>query len=343
MTLLKRPADTVEAVETANRISALRHGERSSGTLHIGGDKIGAFARAGLSKGAGYVRLAEPGLADCGEAMAAGRLWLPRLHDMPGAALVALDALGGRGPLNRDVNGYTGKPGCSDPRGPFDVEETTAWRAAEYPMLWAHNAKRETRLIVEPDAQGKIRGGMKSKADKIWGRRSRLHFNLDFRFNSQPLAACFTPVPCIGGTAWPTFTLKDPRWETVVLLWANTTLGLVAFWWAGSRQQIGRSRLTVTRLPELPVVDPRALTAGQLDQAQAVFDRFQGEEFLPANEAYRDDIRIALDEAVLTGILGLGTGADGKKQICESLQVLREQWCREPSVHGGKHTQPRQT
>ncbi len=344
VTLKNRPANPVEAVEIARSIAALSQEERSSGgTLHVGDARAGSFARASISKGAGYVGLIESGLADCGEAMAAGRLWLPRLHDMPGAVLVNLKELGDRGPVHRDINGYTGKPGDSDPRGPFDVEKTTAWKAAEYPMLWAHNAKRETRLVVEPDTQGNIRGGMDAKADKIWGMRSRLHFNLDFRFNSQPLAACFTPVPCIGGTAWPTFTLKDSHWDTAVLLWANTTLGLIAFWWAGSRQQIGRSRLTITKLPELPVLDPRALTAGQLDQSQAIFDRFQDEEFLPANEAYRDDTRIALDEAVLTGILGLGDDADGKKHISESLQVLREQWCREPSVHGGKHTQPPQT
>ena len=273
--------------------------------------------------------------------MTAGKLWLPRLHDVPGVTLVPLQELGDRGPVHRDINGYTGKPRASSPRGPFNVEKTTAWQVSEYPMLWAHNARRESRLVVEPDTQGNIRTGMEAKAEKIWATKSRLHCTLDFRFNSQPLAACFTPVQCIGGTAWPTFTLHDTKWEPAVLLWVNSTLGLVAFWWIGSRQQQGRARLTVTRLPELPVLDPRALAPKQLAAAEVIFDRFKGEEFLPANEAYRDPTRMALDEAVLIEMLGLhdtvGTDAD---EVMGSLTVLREQWCREHSVHGGKNTRP---
>ena len=28
-------------------------------------------------------------------------------------------------------------------------------------------------------------------------------------------------------------------WETLVVLWANTTIGLISFWWIGTRQQKG--------------------------------------------------------------------------------------------------------
>ena len=337
ITLKNRPANPVEAVEAARRIAALTSEERSAGTLCIGDAEAGSFARASLSGGAGYVGLIEFGLADCGEAMAAGRLWLPRLHDMVGAALVNLRELGDRGPYHLDIR-------ARPPRGPFDVVKTTAWQAAEYPMLWAHNAGRETRLVVEPDRKGRIRDGMDAKAQKIWDTRSRLHFTLDFRLNSQPLAACFTPVQCIGGRAWPSFSMRKPEWEPAVLSWANTTLGLVAFWWLGSRQQRGRAVLSVTRLPDLPVLDPRALTAAQLDRARAVFDRFKDEEFLPANEAYRDPTRKSLDHAVLIDVLGLHRAADAdESEIMESMDVLREQWCREPSVHGGKPTQPPQS
>ena len=56
--------------------------------------------------------------------------------------------------------------------------------------------------------------------------------------------------------------------------------------------------------------------------------------FLPANEAYRDEARQRLDAEVLCGILGLPT------KILEPLAHFRLQWCSEPSVHGGKATQP---
>lgn len=57
-------------------------------------------------------------------------------------------------------------------------------------------------------------------------------------------------------------------------------------------------------------------------------------EFLPANEAYRDDNRKALDRAVLIDLLGL------PENLLGPFDLLRRQWCAEPTVHGGKSTRP---
>lgn len=54
----------------------------------------------------------------------------------------------------------------------------------------------------------------------------------------------------------------------------------------------------------------------------------------PANEAYQDEVRQQLDAEVLCGILGL------PDTILKPLTHFRRQWCSEPSVHGGKATQP---
>ena len=147
--------------------------------------------------------------------------------------------------------------------------------------------------------------------------------------------ACLTPEPCIGGRAWPAFKPDDERWAAAVLLWANTTLGLISFWWAGTRQQQGRSNLTVLRLPELATLDPRALTDEQLSAAADIFDRLAAQRLLPANEAWRDEARQELDRVVLADLLGLDAA-----EVMPALAVLRYQWCLEPSVHGGKATRP---
>ena len=107
---------------------------------------------------------------------------------------------------------------------------------------------------------------------------------------------------------------------------------MLAFWWIGVRQQQGRAILTVTRLPALTVLDPRSLRPEQFDMAEELFERFKGETFLPANEAYRDEVRQALDRAVLVELLELS------EDVLGPLNVLRNQWCAEPSVHGGKGT-----
>jgi len=93
--------------------------------------------------------------------------------------------------------------------------------------------------------------------------------------------------------------------------------------------------VTISKLPELTVLDPRALTDRQLDKAARIFDSFKNKAFLPANEAYRDKTRRELDKAVLIDLLEFN-----EKKVMPSLALLRDQWCREPSVHGGKTTRP---
>ena len=82
------------------------------------------------------------------------------------------------------------------------------------------------------------------------------------------------------------------------------------------------------------MLDPRCLDYDHLDRAESIFDDFGGRELLPANEAYRDQVRLALDRAVLIDLLGL------PEDILDPLDILRRQWCSEPSVHGGKSTRP---
>ena len=127
----------------------------------------------------------------------------------------------------------------------------------------------------------------------------------------------------------------EQRHEVPLLLWSNSTLGLILFWWHGTRQQQGRACITVTKLPELPVLDPRTLTEEQTDRCRAMFKEFKDREFLPANEAYRDQTRKDLDSALFFGSASL---LQLDPSLEEGLDLLRSQWCAEPSVHGGKAT-----
>lgn len=179
--------------------------------------------------------------------------------------------------------------------------------------------------MVDPDSEGVARPDCEDRAAAVWRQTaSQLHFTIDFQLNSQALAACVTPEKAIGGRAWPNFLPAQPDWIYPLVLWANTTLGELAFWWIGTRQQQGRTVLTITQLPRLTVLDPRALSQDQLDRAKVLFERFQGETFLPANEAYRDPVRQALDRAVLMDLLELS------EEVLEPLAILRAQWCAEP-------------
>ena len=155
---------------------------------------------------------------------------------------------------------------------------------------------------------------------------------MDFQLNSQSLAACLTPGKSIGGRAWPNFMADRLEWEKPLALWANSTLGMIGFWWLGMRQQQGRAMLTISRLPDLLALDARALSEEQSARAQSVFADFRDRKMLPANEAYRDPVRQELDRALLVDVLGL------PEEILDGLAALRDSWCAEPTVHGGKST-----
>ena len=324
-----RPRMPLEAAETARAIRNMPVGDRH-GLLHVGG-RAGNFIRAALCE-SGCVGVRESFVAVTAMGLGEGRLVLRRLRGDLRMPTARLGALGSRGAYHLDIaSGHGG----ATPRGPFEMVPLAPGGAAAYPALWRHDAGRETRLVVEPDSEGRPRAGCDDRAEALWdSTASRLHFSLDFQLNSQPLAACLTPGPAIGGRAWPNFRLSETDWEPAVLLWSNTTLGLLCSWWHGTRQQQGRVIMTITTLPDLPVIDPREFTADQLRRAGGVFEAFRGRTLLPANEAWRDETRQALDRAFLVDCLNLPDA------VLDPLDVLRKQWCAEPSVHGGKATRP---
>ena len=258
---------------------------------------------------------------------------LPRTNRFVALPITRLGNLGTKGPGHRSLvrNTITGTG------GPFDFVPHPGGNT-DFPCLWSHKHLQETRLIVHPDVEGKVVAGLEADAAEIWKTHTRLHFNLDFDFGSQPLAACLTPEPVLGGRAWPSFILHNEdtgpsekeEWIYPVVLWANTTFGLMSFYLTGTRTQKRRSTLTVTRLEELPVLDPRYLNSDQLRMAETIFNRFRGREFMPANMVYQDLTRRDLDEAVLTQLLGFD------QEVLDRVKVVRDRWCREPHLRRGE-------
>ena len=186
-------------------------------------------------------------------------------------------------------------------------------------------------MVCEPDSQLRVQRGMEARANEIWETiASRAHLNLDFRFNSQPLAAAFTDYECIGGVAWPNVKFPDDRFDYAFTVWGNSTLGLLLFWWHSNLQQGGRGRITVSSAESLPVLDFRTLTDEQLATAKSIFDEFRDKELKPAYLADADPNRALLDRRVVCELLGFDDG------VYEGVRRLAAKWCAEPSVHGGK-------
>ncbi len=320
----RRRVRVVRYVNLVERPKTLFEAHESAKTLNRGATIKGTFADAGAAG------IHDWDVGDMLTALRKGKLDLPRstrIHSLP---ITEMRHLADRGLYHMDING-TGT------RGAFDIRKGRGRGIPTYPVLWSHAAERERGLVVTPDARGVVRKRMSDKANETWAATaSRLHHNVDFRLNSQSLAACLTGDPCIGGRAWPNLLPHDERYEVPLLLWSNTTLGLMLYWWCGVRPQMGRASIKITAVPRLPTLDVRDLKNKQLTDLDKVFGDFDGKSFLPANEAYRDHVRKELDARVL-GVLGL------PYTLFESLDLVRLKWCSEPSVHGGKQTRPDET
>ena len=252
--------------------------------------------------------------------------------------IVPIRKIGGRGPYHADIN-WNNQDGT--PRGPFELIKPAVSPAPTYPMLWAHKAKQERRLVVYPDSEGRIKppfGKMTKdrimdKAAQILVTATRAHYNRDLRFNSQSLIVAMTDRPCIGGRAWPSVVFEEPKQEYAFALWSNSTLGLLMHWWVANKTQSGRGTTTITGIPNIPTLDVRTLTEDQLATAKDAFNAMRELRFLPFNQIYEDPARAELDRRLLVDVLGLPASlVDAGGPI----DLLRRKLAREPQIHGGK-------
>ncbi len=328
--LLHRPpgfaqaATVVQSMSTVDGIRGIEDGPYGGATLMIGDNVIGEMITAPApANGAVWngVRLQDYALAQTAYALSQSRLWLPASQHPLELKMTRLDDLATLGLYDLDI---IGRP----PQGPFTKLPHSP--TATYPALWNHNAKKETRLVCEPDSQLQVRQGMETKAANVWATASRSHLNREFTFGSQALAVAFTEQETIGGSAWPNVAFTDKRFDYAFAIWGNSTLGLLSHWWHASRQQSSKARMAIRSADSLPMLDLRTLSDAQLATAESIFDEFRDQELQPAYLADADPNRARLDRRVMCDLLGFDEG------IYTAVRRLAAKWCAEPSVHGGK-------
>lgn len=321
----------------------LEDGPVGGTSIHFGDDVIGHALDAPLPASGGWniSRIADLALAQSAYQIAAhGRLWLPGMAKSVAATVpvTTMAAIGTIGPYHMDINGKTADGGI---RGPFSIVATKPNSAPTYPSLWAHDATRERTMAFDADSEARPLKGSSRKEQKIiddkvaevWASASHCHFNRDFQFNSQPTGMQFTPRRSIGGRAWLSVRLSSAEQEKALVLWANTSLGLLLHWWHANKQQVGRGNIGKSALQGLPTLDVTALTSQQLRDAVGVFDEMRGESMLPLHEIDKDAVRRELDERFARDVLHLAKAVWGSGG---ALELLRMKLAREPSILGHK-------
>ena len=328
--LSHRPQGFVHASSLAgrlldgSRVRRIEDGPYGATPLTVGEELAGGTIttpRSGDGESWGAVRLSDYSLAQTAYALAQSKLWLPGSAASVELKMAPLNHLGNLGTYHLDIIGPA-------PRGPFNKVAPSP--TSTYPSLWNHNAQNETTIVCDSDSQLQVRQGMEEKAAHVWATASRSHLNLDFRFNSQPLAVAFTERPSLGGRAWPNVSFNDKQFDYAFAAWGNSTLGLLCSWWRSNRQVAGRGTTTITAAPSLPMLDLSALSAEQLRTSQAIFNELRGKELKPAYLADADPNRALLDRRVVCDLLGFN------EEVYAAVRRLAAKWCAEPSVHGGK-------
>lgn len=353
--LKERPTSTLLGASIAGQIRRLikdgklrklEDGPIGGTPLSFGDEVVGQAIDAPLPASGGWnlARIADLSLAQAAHQVANGNIWLPGMNgaDAKAIPMNVVSAIGQIGPYHADINGDNVKAGGTKSiRGPFDILDVQVGTAPTYPVLWAHDAERECTLSFEGDSQAQTkatadqdgREAVDLKAAAVWASASHCHFNQNFQFNSQPTAMQFTPRKTIGGRAWTSISLDSEDQEKALVLWGNTSLGLLVHWWHANKQQAGRGNITPNVLATLPVWDVTALTPPQLGRAAALFDAMCQKQLLPIHEIDKDPVRKELDERFGREVLGL---PESVLQPGDALEVLRMKMALEPSIRGNK-------
>lgn len=330
----------------AKKLRRLEDGPVGGTPLSFGDEIVGQAIDAPLPASGGWnlTRISDVSLAQSAHQVANGNIWLPSMSKTDAVAIpvASVSAIGEIGPYHADINGDNVKAnGTTSIRGPFDILDVPPGTTPTYPVLWAHDAEREATLSFEGDKQGQKKTtadqdeleAVDLKAAAVWASASHCHFNQNFQFNSQPTAMQFTPRKTIGGRAWTSILLPTEEQEKALVLWGNTSLGLLVHWWIANKQQSGRGNITPNVLASLPVWNVTSLTPNQLKKAVKVFDEMCHKKLLPLHEIDKDPTRKELDERFAREVLGL---PESIRQPGGPLELLRMKLAQEPSIRGNK-------
>lgn len=337
--LKARPETNLEARETAHAIKAAIRAANQPGDqrdIKIGDETIGFVRLDAVERNRRWttVRIANDTLVQRLRQLEQGNLRLPQTSTDLAIPFTTIGQIGQVGPLDRDITEAN--------RGPF-IKKEGYTSDQEYPMLWNHYPNEikkrkgkdpQKKMVTRPDSHGEVKPGEDDQAVAMWQNATYLHINRRFQFNGNSTAATCTPQRALGGAMWPTVKMAAPEHEKVLCLWLNSTLGMAIYWLESDRGQDGRGGTTVTAIPDIPVLDVTRLSPEQLQAAVQIYEDLKDQELKPGNEAWADEVRKKLDERLFKEVLSLDDTA------VENLDILRRQWCKEPTVTATKETGP---
>lgn len=235
-------------------------------------------------------------------------------HRIP---VAPLSEIGSSGPWHSAIKGN---------QGPCLITDDST--ADGFPALWRQTSGQVTRLLARPDARLTAKTSREEEFQRLRLAASRLNIATEPRLAPQNVLAVLTKEPSLGVASWNSVRLHSRRRgeEETLALWLNSTLGvLIRIAW-GNRPYLGRSRLTITALQKLPVLDVAALDPVQLDAGLQLWRRVRAQELGTFSEIASDPLRREIDHGLVLEILNLPPGA------ARQIDRLRSQLGPEPMM-----------
>ena len=217
-------------------------------------------------------------------------------------------------------------------RGVFAFDEAKDKTAFTYPSMWSADATNQRHIEVSPTHDGTPESQDRSRIARILDAKSNLVIATNYRQTSQALAAAWVTPDALGGRQWTTLIHEDDAVKKSMVIWLNSTLGLMSRVGYAQTTQRGRSAMQQGAIRDFPVPDFSEIgDAGSHARktAELKFARLSKLKLMPGSLAWNDPARHEIDKVVLT-MLGIADDPAAK-----AMERIRQLWCREPSVHGG--------
>ena len=166
-------ADEIIRKVRAKNIRRLEDAAQGGSSIEMGDTSAGQLIDCPLPESGPWtmVGIDDVSLAQSAYHLTHGKIALgdAPLDEWPAVRVTNVGAIAGRGPYHLDIYQDTTS---GTPRGPFEIISPPDTKVPTYPALWAHSARKERNLIVEPDSEMQI---------KTVSQKHRSHIELQAR------------------------------------------------------------------------------------------------------------------------------------------------------------------
>ena len=170
-------------------------------------------------------------------------------------------------------------------------------------VLWNHKTDRQTSMKTTPDSFVIWNQGKQDYAVKLWEMRSHLLIAARSWLNLNRTLAVYSEQEILGSAFVPVTPNADNKKEICKAwcVWFNSTLGILSF--LNIRQKkLTYPNFSMDSMRTLPVPHPDHCNIKLLAK---IFDKYADEKLKSLPDICEDEIRHALDDAVINAVPGI--------------------------------------